>query len=80
MATRAGDVAVTPTADVWAQFDVTKVNGKVQIGARKGDLTVDDGTETTTLAGVSRQLEIRSPRRITTTRRKKKGWRRDSRC
>jgi len=50
MATRAGDVAVTPTADVWTQFDVTKVDGKVQIVARKGDLTVDDGTQTTTLA------------------------------
>ena len=50
MATRAGDVAVTPTANVWTQFDVTKVDGKVQIVARKGDLTVDDGTGTTTLA------------------------------
>src|SRR5713226_7867050 len=50
MATRAGDVTVTPTASVWTQFDVTDVDGKVQIAARKGDLTVDDGTGTTTLA------------------------------
>ena len=43
MATRAGDVTVTPTASVWTQFDVTDVDGKVRIAARKGDLTVDDG-------------------------------------
>jgi hypothetical protein len=50
MATRTGDVTVTPTADVWTQFDVTNLDGKVQIAARKGDLTIDDGTGTTTLA------------------------------
>jgi hypothetical protein len=50
MATRAGDVTVTPTASVWTQFDVTDVDGKVQIAARKGDLTIDDGTGATTLA------------------------------
>jgi len=50
LATRAGDVTVTPTATVWTQFDVKSVDGKVQIVAKKGDLTVDDGTGTTTLA------------------------------
>jgi len=50
MSTRAGDVTVTPTATVWTQFDVKSVDGKVQIVAKKGDLTVDDGTGTTTLA------------------------------
>jgi len=35
---------------VWTQFDVTNLDGKVQIAARKGDLTIDDGTGTTTLA------------------------------
>lgn len=50
MATRAGDVTVIPSANVWTQFDVTSLDGAVQILARKGDLTVDDGTGTTTLA------------------------------
>jgi hypothetical protein len=50
MATRAGDVTVTPKDTVWTQFDISSVDGKVQIVARKGDLTVDDGTGTTTLA------------------------------
>ena len=50
MATRAGDVTVTPTASVWTQFDVTDVDGKVRIAARKGDLTVDDSAGPTLLA------------------------------
>ena len=50
MATRAGDVTVTPTASAWTQFDVTDVDGKVRIAARKGDLTVDDGAGPTLLA------------------------------
>jgi ferric-dicitrate binding protein FerR (iron transport regulator) len=50
MATRAGDVTVTPAAGVWTRFDVTNLDGKVQIVARKGDLTIDDGQGTTTLA------------------------------
>src|SRR3984893_9970460 len=50
MATRAGDVTVTPTAGVWTQFDVTDVDGKVRIAAQKGDVTVSDQAGTTTLA------------------------------
>jgi hypothetical protein len=50
MATRAGDVTVTPAASVWTQFDVTNVDGQVQIKAEKGDLTVKDDAGTTTLA------------------------------
>jgi hypothetical protein len=50
MATRAGDLTVTPAASVWTQFDVTNLGGKVQIVARKGDLTIDDGNGPTNLA------------------------------
>src|SRR6202795_824752 len=50
MATHAGDLTITPVASVWTQFDVTDLDGKVQIAARKGDLTLDDGNGTTTLA------------------------------
>jgi hypothetical protein len=50
MATHAGDITVIPKAAVWTQFEVSSVDGKVQIVAKKGDLTLDDGQETTTLA------------------------------
>jgi hypothetical protein len=50
MATRAGDVTVSPAASVWTEFEVRDVDGTVQIAARKGDLTISDDTGTTTLA------------------------------
>jgi hypothetical protein len=50
MATRAGEVTVTPRESVWTQFDVKSVDGLIQITARKGDLAVSDGAGTTTLA------------------------------
>jgi hypothetical protein len=50
MATRAGQVTVTPNASVWTQFDVKNVDGQIQVTAQKGDLTVSDGAGTTTLA------------------------------
>jgi hypothetical protein len=50
LATRAGDVTVSPVSSVWTEFDVRDVDGRVQIAARKGDLTIRDDTGTTTLA------------------------------
>jgi hypothetical protein len=50
LATRAGDVTVSPAAGVWTDFEVRDVDGTVQIAARKGDLTISDDTGTTTLA------------------------------
>lgn len=50
MATTAGDVKVVPASSVWTEFNVTDVDGTVRISARKGDLTISDGKETTTLA------------------------------
>jgi hypothetical protein len=50
MATRAGDVTVSPAASVWTEFEVRDVDGTVQIAARKGDLTIIDDNGTTTLA------------------------------
>jgi hypothetical protein len=49
LATRAGGVTVSPAAGVWTEFEVRDVDGKVEIAARKGDLTIGDGTGTTTL-------------------------------
>ena len=49
LATRAGDVTVKPASDSWTEFQVTDVNGQVQIAANKGDLTVQDDKGTTTV-------------------------------
>jgi hypothetical protein len=50
LATRAGNVTVSPSSAVWTEFEVRDVDGKVQIAARKGDLTISDDSGTTTLA------------------------------
>jgi hypothetical protein len=50
LATHAGGVTVTPRAGVWTEFEVRDVDGKVEIAARKGDLTISDAKGTTTLA------------------------------
>src|ERR1700733_34361 len=49
LATHIGGVTVSPVSAVWTEFEVRDVDGKVQIAARKGDLTVSDETGTTTL-------------------------------
>jgi hypothetical protein len=49
MATHAGDVTVKPVSDSWTEFQVTDVDGRVQISANKGDLTVQDDKGTTTV-------------------------------
>ena len=49
LATRVGDVTVSPAASVWTEFEVRDVDGRVQIAARKGDLTLTDDAGTTTL-------------------------------
>jgi len=50
VATTAGDVKVTPASYSWTEFNVVDVDGTVRIAARKGDLTITDGKETSTLA------------------------------
>jgi hypothetical protein len=49
LAARAGDVTVKPAADSWTEFQVTDVDGRVQIAANKGDVTVQDDKGTTTV-------------------------------
>ncbi|MBZ5616175.1 MAG: FecR family protein [Acidobacteriia bacterium] len=49
MAARAGDVTVKPAGDSWTEFQVTDVDGRMQIAANKGDLTVQDDKGTTTV-------------------------------
>jgi hypothetical protein len=48
--TTVGDVRVLPLGNSWTEFNVIDVDGTVRIAARKGDLTVSDGTGTVTLA------------------------------
>ena len=50
LAAHAGAVKVTPAASSWTEFDVRDVDGRVQIVARKGTLTISDDTGTSTLA------------------------------
>lgn len=50
LAAHAGAVTVTPAASSWTEFDVRDVDGRVEIAARKGDLTISDDTGTATLA------------------------------
>src|SRR5271169_4255138 len=49
LAARAGDVTIKPVADTWTEFQVTDVDGRVQIAANKGDVTVQDDKGTTTV-------------------------------
>ena len=50
VATTAGDVKVMPASNSWTEFNVIDTDGTVRIAARKGDLTINDGKETFTLA------------------------------
>jgi hypothetical protein len=50
MRTHAGEVTVVPVSNARTRFEVTDVNGTVQVVAREGDVSVSDGAETTTLA------------------------------
>ncbi|MGD1216375.1 MAG: hypothetical protein ABR861_15450 [Terriglobales bacterium] len=49
MAARAGDVTVKPASNSWTEFQVTDLDGRVQIAANKGDVTVQDDKGTTTV-------------------------------
>ena len=47
--THADDLTITPASAAWTEFEVNNQDGKVQIVARKGDLNISDGSDTTTL-------------------------------
>lgn len=49
MATRAGEITVSPASGEWTEFQVTDVNGAVHIVAHKGDVSIRQGADTTTL-------------------------------
>jgi len=49
LATHAGEVTIKPAGRSWTEFQVTDVDGQVQIIASKGDVTVKDQQGTTTV-------------------------------
>ena len=50
MLARAGIVTAAPVSSAWTEFELTDVDGTVQIVALKGDLQISDGSQTTTLS------------------------------
>jgi len=50
LATRAGNVTVTPISDTWTEFQVSESDGKVMIMARKGDVSVQDESGSSTVS------------------------------
>jgi hypothetical protein len=54
LATRAGSVTITPTAYTWTEFQVSEKDGRVMVVARKGDVSVQDESGTSTVAAGER--------------------------
>lgn len=50
VAATAGDIKVTPASNSWTEFNVSDVDGTVHITAKKGNLNITDGKQTTMLA------------------------------
>jgi hypothetical protein len=50
LSAQAGDVTIKPAGNSWTEFQVVDVDGRVQIAANKGDLTVTDDQGTTTVS------------------------------
>jgi len=46
----AGGASATPSSTQWTEFEVSNINGSIEIVARKGDLAVNCGKEGTALA------------------------------
>ena len=76
LATRAGDVTVSPAASVWTEFEVRDVDGTVQIAARKGDLTISDDSGTTTTLAQGQQTTRDDSQSQNDDKKKKKKKRR----
>jgi len=70
LAAHAGDVTIKPAGNSWTEFQVVDVDGRVQIAANKGDVTVQDGQGTTTVS--QGQQTTRDDTSSTDTDKKKK--------
>lgn len=69
LAAHAGDVTIKPAGNSWTEFQVVDVDGRVQIAANKGDVTVQDDQGTTT---VSQGQQTTRDDTSTTDKKKKK--------
>jgi len=65
--THVDNLSIAPASNSWTEFDVRDVDGTVQIMARKGDLSIDDGDGTTTLP------QGQQTTRETATKKKRRG-------
>ena len=74
MSANAGDVKVSPAKGVLTEFEIRDVDGRVQIAARKGDLSVTDQNGTSTLPqGQETTRDESSQQSSTKNKRKKAG-------
>jgi hypothetical protein len=74
MSASAGDVKISPARGVLTEFEVRDVDGRVQIAARKGDLSVTDQNGTSTLPqGQETTTDESSQQNGTKNKRKKAG-------
>jgi ferric-dicitrate binding protein FerR (iron transport regulator) len=71
LATHAGELTIKPATDSWTEFQVTDVDGRVQIAANKGDVTVQDDKGTTTTVSQG-QESTRSDTSDTDKKKKKR--------
>ena len=73
MTTRAGEVTVSPASNALTEFEVSDLNGTVQIVARKGDVSVSDGSQTSTLAQGEQTTRDETPSDQNKKKRRKGG-------
>jgi hypothetical protein len=50
LVTSSGIATITPASNVWTEYEVTDLNGMVEVLARKGNLTVNCGKDTVNLS------------------------------
>ena len=72
MVARAGIVTATPASSARTEFELTDVDGTVQIVALKGDLQISNGSVTTTLSEGEQATQQDSDKTESTNRSEKK--------
>jgi hypothetical protein len=62
MFAHAGSVTATPASSARTEFELTNVNGKVQVVALKGDVQISDGSQTAVLSQGQQATQTQSQR------------------
>jgi len=60
MSARAGSVTAAPASTGWTEFEMSDVNGTVQVVALKGDLQIRNGSRTTILSQGQQAIQVDS--------------------